>query len=214
MRKLMWLLSALALWTVTPAAPAQLVRPYEPRFGGRNVPNVYGRRDPFGSRVPGISAMPSVYDPFGRSNVYGPTGHPLDCPPWMLPTVQDILNPHHTGDPILGQRFNPLIGLDPLTPYRVPGGMNVNPAVPGVNIAPMVPPTNPPPLEQIKLDPKVLELSQLPSAPKTLEEKAPPKEGGGGPPHWLRWEGAAGVFILALLGGLLHTLTRSGARED
>ena len=58
MRKLMWLLPAVALWLALPAAGAQPARPPGPRIDPPR-PGIPGLGDPFGRR-PGIPGLPGL----------------------------------------------------------------------------------------------------------------------------------------------------------
>lgn len=215
MRKRNWLLPLMMLSIATPAARTQFGPPYRPMPGRPNVPDIYGGRHPFGPRTSSIPGISGGYDPFSRTpfpvSPFGPQTR-------MPPTVQDILNQHGVGNPILGQRFNPFANFDPLDPqsliYGPSNGIRVNPAIQGVRIDPMVPSSNPQSIQPLQFDPKVFELPKSPSPLNTFEPKAPMKVGGGGPPAWLRWEYPVGVFLVAVISGLLHALLRRNASES
>lgn len=218
MRKLMWLLPAMALGA--PAVQAQFGRPYDPRPGGSylrgpDVPGVDARRNPFGLRTPAVPDMPGAYDPFAR---FRPPVSQVGRPLWMPPTLLDILNQHGIEKSILGRHFDPFSHFDPLDPqsiiYGPRNGLDRNLPIPGVRIDPMIPSANLPPVQSFELVPKVFEPPKPFSSLKNLEAKTDARPAGGRTPEWLCWEYAAGVFILAMVAGLLHALTRNKIFES
>jgi hypothetical protein len=68
-----------------------------------------------------------------------------------------------------------------------------------------------PVIEMPKIDPKIFENVNAPVGLKGFEAKHLAKNGGGGPPPWLRWECAIGVLVAAALVGLLQALFRRNA---
>ena len=73
MQKWMWLLPAIALWNVMPAAQAQLVPGYGPRPVGQYGPSVFGRYDPLAPQLPGVPGLPGGYNPLHPSPFTGPS---------------------------------------------------------------------------------------------------------------------------------------------
>lgn len=83
MRKLVWLLPAIALCAAPPASHAQFGQPYGPRFGGPHIPGFPDVGDPFG-RPSGLPSIPGQSDPFGPARSPfpgGPGSGPLGEPP-------------------------------------------------------------------------------------------------------------------------------------
>ena len=207
MRKMMWLLPTISLWTVAPAAQAQFSPLYSPRPTRPYAPGIHGVRDPFGTPMPGIPGIPSAFDPFGLPGI------PTARQPWMPPTAQDILRRPQFGDPMPGQRFDPWGNRDPLAHLRGPNPTGGNASNPNFRIDPAIPPVVVPPLPPATIDPKLLDFLKPSLEFKHNEAKAP-AHAAGPPPAWLRWEYALGVFLVALIGGLLHALTRSRTSAD
>jgi hypothetical protein len=113
MRKLMWLLPAVALWIAPPAAEAQFGRRLDPLFGPTR-PGAPSAGDPFGL-TPGTPGIPGAYDRFApRPSPFDPFALPPSPFDRFAPPSSpfDHFNPpNRPGLP--GQRFGP--------PWDVPG---------------------------------------------------------------------------------------------
>jgi hypothetical protein len=219
MRKLMWLLPAVALWVTPPAAEAQFIQPYGPR----SEPPIPGVGDPFGP-LPGVPGLPGEFGPFNRQRGDDPfivVGAPR-------PGVPGGGGPfgRRSG---AGPRSGP---ADPFGRPRVPQPGFGRPVLPGPNLPdPWMPPRNlaPPgplvnPPQDDKHRDKVSGLGaishvshiHIPSGEGWASgEKAAfaPKavrfgEGGGG------CEKVGGGGLLAALGGLLRAVFSRGAKKD
>ena len=205
MRKLMWLLPAVALWIAPPAAQAQFGRPYGPQLGP-HYPGVPGAGDPFG-QPSGIPGVPGLGDPFGPlTGVPGIPGgydpiirrrghYPFIGPGVPLPGVPGLGRPGSN---------NPWLDLDPGTPRpglpgRDFGPITPRPGAPNLGNLPPVkfvtPPVNPPPLD----------VGALLGHGSSGFKGPPPAESDSHSfdPRWWPWVlgGAAVVFMVSLIAG-------------
>ncbi len=132
MKKWMWLLPAIALWNVTPAAQAQLVPGYGPRPVGPYGPTRPGQ---VGRSAPTLPGQPGRYD------VRNP---PLAPQPGMSPLVQGIYQDAPIGRAAPWPDRNPH-NRDPWGFPGWPGGYNPLPpspfTSPPLGPQPWVPPT-------------------------------------------------------------------------
>jgi hypothetical protein len=193
MRKLMWPLSALALWTATPAVQGQFVQRYDPRLSRPYVPGVLGGHDPSGLRTRVIPGMPGVSGMFGQPHLPGFPGSPMGLQPWMPYSPQDILNDALSGHSGLPGYSGPRV-YDPLAHQRGYPDLSINPL-----IQPGAPPLS---LQGMPLTPRSFEQIHTSLGLKDFERKQPAQNGGTLPP----WPFAVGVFVLAFVAGLLHAL--------
>jgi hypothetical protein len=201
-RQILSRIAAVFVVALPPAAQAQFV--YGPRTTRPYPPGIHGVRDPFGPRVRGIPGMPSAYDPFGRP------GFPMGRQPWMPPSAQDIINDALAGRSVLPGYSGPPM-FDPLASFL---GQNHSRRNPNTSVNPLFQPNNmpPPSIQAPIIDPKAFEKLH-PVRMKDFEAKPPAMAGGGGPPSWLNWRYAVGVFIMAIVVGLLRALIRSEATD-
>ncbi len=213
MKKWMWLLPAIALWNVTPAAQTQLVPDHGPRPVGQYGPSVFDRYDPLAPQVPGVSGLPGGYNPLNPRPF---TGQPFGRQPWLPPTALDIARQAHTGNPALGHRFGLWPNHDPLNfapqeSRRGQGRLNMDLTAPNVRVDRIPPSANlPPSVNLSKLDPKLFENRPLITFRSIGEFETRPaaKMGGTRPPAWFCWEYAAGLLLIATLAGTLYQVFR------
>jgi hypothetical protein len=232
MRKLIWLLSAVALGIAPSAAEAQFGRTYGPRLGPVR-PNVPGVGDPFG-RPGGIPGLPGQFDPFGRPRPpwldFGPAD-PLGLPnlpglpgqrfgpSWDVPGMPRQVNPFNVprfsypGVPGLGRpgSNNPWLDLDPATPRLGPPGRDIGPITP----RPGAPNLGNPSSGQFvtpAVNPPQLDVGALLGRGSSGLKSPPPAESDSHSfdPRWWSWVlvGAGAVFVVSLIAGY-----RSGRRH-
>ena len=213
MQKWMWLLPAIALWNVMPAAQAQLVPGYGPRPVGQYGPSVFGRYDPLAPQVPGVPGFPGGYNPLNPTPF---PGQPFGLQRWMPPTALDIARQAHTGNPALGHRFGPWpnhdpLNFDPQASRRGQGRLNMDLTAPNVRVDRMPPSANlPPSVNLSKLDPKLFENRPLIPIPSIGEFETRPaaKMGDTRPPAWFCWVYSAGILLISTLAGTLYQIFR------
>jgi hypothetical protein len=216
MRKLMWLLLAVALGIAPSAAEAQFPRQDKSRFGSPRVPGIPAGVDPFGRPV--VSLVPGPLDPFGRAVVdqfYGPFdpfGGPAVSP---FPPRPFVPRPGVGRIPGQFDPVGPWLGVDPSNPMRWPNELQGLIVRPGHPIP--APPIPAPPnlgnlpsrelVSNVQLPPELVSGRLQPALDSSASKSSPQAKANSQPsdsPWWPWVLGATGVvFVLALIVGFV-----------
>jgi hypothetical protein len=199
MKAVLRALSAALVCAAPTAAQAQF--PGTGPWQGPGMPVVNGRLGPFGQPRPGYP---------GRIDfrpVQPSLNNPLGLQPWQRGIVDPFANPRFP--PIPGIPITPDVPSNPLEFHnRLRNGL------PGTPWGPNVPPANFGQMPQIP--PEVLKNLLIrrddiiiPKFDLNVPTSRPPAPGKAPKvPSWVRWEWAAGIFAVSLVGGLVSGYLR------